>query len=151
VVNAKRQQAMAFGDERRGGVALELYMVGLIVRDMRAAVTFYHHLGLAIPDGSEEKTFVEIKMTGMSFFLDATASVWDPDYVWSADARVAAEVGKHGHLLEFNLLERKAVDAMYDKLMNLGYRSHRAPYEASPEAYFALVFDPDGNMILFSA
>jgi predicted lactoylglutathione lyase len=132
-------------------VALELYMVGLIVRDMSAAVTFYRHLGLAIPEGAEERRFVEIKMTGISLFLDATASVWDPDYVRSPDALVASEVGKHGHLLEFNLLERGAVDEMYDKLMQLGYRSHRAPYEVSSEAYFALVFDPDGNMVLLSA
>jgi hypothetical protein len=40
---------------------------------------------------------------------------------------------------------------MYDKIMRLGYRSHRAPYEVSSEAYFALVFDPDGNMVLLSA
>jgi catechol 2,3-dioxygenase-like lactoylglutathione lyase family enzyme len=126
-------------------------MVGLIVRDMQAAVAFYRHLGLAIPEGSEEKRFVEIKMAGMSLFLDSTASVWDPDYVQSSDALVAAEGGKHGHLLEFNLLERQAVDAMYDKLMHLVYRSHRAPYEVSPEAYFALVYDPDSNMVLLSA
>jgi catechol 2,3-dioxygenase-like lactoylglutathione lyase family enzyme len=132
-------------------MALELYMVGLIVRDMRAAVTFYRHLGLAIPEGGEEQKFVEIKMTGMSLFLDATASVWDPGYVSSQDALLATQVGKHGHLLEFNLRERDAVDAMYAKLTNLGYRSHRAPYEVSSEAYFALVFDPDGNMALLSA
>jgi hypothetical protein len=132
-------------------VALELYMVGLIVRDMVAAVTFYRLLGLAIPEGSEEQRFVEIKMTGMSLFLDASASAWDPGYVTSHDALLAADVGKHGHLLEFNLLTRAAVDAMYDKLTRLGHRSHRAPYEVTPEAYFALVFNPDGNMILFSA
>jgi catechol 2,3-dioxygenase-like lactoylglutathione lyase family enzyme len=126
-------------------------MVGLIVRDMPAAVTFYRHLGLAIPEGSEEQRFVEIKMAGMSLFLDATASAWDPGYVHSSDAMVGAEVGKHGHLLEFNLLERDAVDALYDKLMRLGYRSHRAPYEVTSKAYFALVYDPDGNMILLSA
>ena len=137
--------------EGEGNVALELYMVGLIVRDMPAAVTFYRHLGLAIPEGGEEQRFVEIKMRGMSLFLDATASVWDPGHVTSQDALLAGEVGKHGHLLEFNLLTREAVDTMYNKLMGFGYRSHRAPYEVTPEAYFALVFDPDGNMILFSA
>jgi catechol 2,3-dioxygenase-like lactoylglutathione lyase family enzyme len=126
-------------------------MVGLIVRDMRAAVTFYRQMGLAIPEGSEEKRFVEIKMRGMSLFFDATASEWDPEYVRGPDALIAAEVGKHGHLLEFNLQERGAVDELYDKLMRLGYRSHRAPYEVSSKAYFALVYDPDGNMVLLSA
>lgn len=132
-------------------MALELYMVGLIVRDMKAAVDFYRHLGLAIPEGSEEKTFVEVKMTGMSLFFDASASVWDPGYVGRPEALAAAEAGKHGHLLEFNLRERDAVDAMYAKLTSLGYRGYRAPYETPFGPYFALVFDPDGNMILLSA
>jgi catechol 2,3-dioxygenase-like lactoylglutathione lyase family enzyme len=132
-------------------MALELYMVGLIVRDMKATVDFYRHLGLAIPEGSEETPFVEVKMTGMSMFFDASASLWDPDYVGRPEALLAAEAGKHGHVLEFNLLERDAIDAMYAKLTSLGYQSYRAPYETPYGAYFALVFDPDGNMILLSA
>src|SRR5262245_38179449 len=132
--------------ERGYLVALELYMVGLIVRDMAAAVAFYRHLGVAIPPGSEERRFVEIKMTGMSLFLDATASAWDPDYVSRPEARIAAEAGKHGHLLEFKLPNRRAVDELYDTLTRLGYHTYRDPYEVAANAYFALVFDPDGNM-----
>lgn len=131
-------------------MALELYMVGLVVRDMKATVEFYRHLGLAIPEGCEEKVFVEVKMTGMSLFFDSSASTWDHEYVAERAAQ-ADTGGKHGHVLEFNLLERDAVDAMYAKLMRQGYRSHRAPYVTPFDVYFALVFDSDGNMILLSA
>jgi catechol 2,3-dioxygenase-like lactoylglutathione lyase family enzyme len=51
-------------------MALELFMVGLIVRDMEAAVTFYRRLGLAVPEGSETKPHVQIKMeSGLTLFL----------------------------------------------------------------------------------
>jgi hypothetical protein len=41
---------------------LELYMLGLIVQDMPKALTFYRRLGLAVPEGSEQQSHVEIKM-----------------------------------------------------------------------------------------
>jgi len=41
---------------------LELYMIGLIVQDMRKSLEFYRQLGLAISERSEEQTHVEVKM-----------------------------------------------------------------------------------------
>lgn len=132
-------------------MARELYMVGLIVRDMRAPIAFYRQLGLAIPEGSEDESFVAVEMTGMSLFFDASASSWDPEFAAAERVLTAEPPSKHGHVLEFNLVEREAVDAMYATLVRSGYRVHRAPYATPFGAYFALVFDPDGNMVLFSA
>jgi hypothetical protein len=42
-------------------MALELYMLGLIVQDMGKSLEFYRRLGLAIPEGSENQTHVEVK------------------------------------------------------------------------------------------
>lgn len=54
-------------------MALDLYMLGLIVHDMDTSLTFYRRLGLAIPDGSEAQTHVEVKMGGeLTFFLTLT-------------------------------------------------------------------------------
>ena len=39
-------------------MALELYMLGLIVLDMGKSLEFYRWLGLAIPEGSEANTHV---------------------------------------------------------------------------------------------
>ncbi|GCE27665.1 hypothetical protein KDA_31490 [Dictyobacter alpinus] len=44
--------------ERKGNMALELSMFGLIVQDMQKSLEFYRRLGLAIPAGSEENTHV---------------------------------------------------------------------------------------------
>ena len=62
-------------------MALELYMLGLIVQDMGKSLEFYRQLGLAIPEGSEALTHVEVKMgSGLTFFLDSRPSRWDPGY-----------------------------------------------------------------------
>ena len=130
-------------------MALELYMLGLIVQDMGKALEFYRRLGLAIPEGSEEKTHVEVKMgSGLTFFLDSSPARWDPRLV-KRDDRVEATDG-YRTILEFYLKTRGAVDAKYAELTDFGYQSHRAPYETSFGMYFAMIRDPDGNTILLS-
>ena len=60
-------------------MALELFMVGLIVQEMDKSLEFYRRLGLEIPEGSEQMTHVEIKMgSGLTFFLDSRPKRWDP-------------------------------------------------------------------------
>ena len=54
-------------------------------------------------------------------------------------------------ILEFYLKERAAVDAKYAELTGLGYQSYHAPFVSSIGMYFAMINDPDGNIILLSA
>ena len=125
-------------------MVLELYMVGVIVEDMGKAVEFYRRLGVAIPEGSETKQHVEVKMSGLTFFLstkEANAR-WDP-------AKTEAS-GGYRIILEFYLETRQAVDAKYAELTGFGYQGHVAPYETPFHVYFAMVNDPDGNTILLS-
>jgi predicted lactoylglutathione lyase len=138
-------------EERNETMALELYMLGLIVQDMGKALEFYRRLGLAIPEGSEEKTHVEVKMgSGLTFFLDSRPARWDPQFVQRDDpGRMEASDGYRA-ILEFYLKTRDAVDAKYKELTGFGYQSHRAPYETSFGMYFAMIRDPDGNTILLS-
>ena len=138
-------------DERIRAVARELYMVGLIVTDMRKSVEFYRRLGVAIPEGSEENSFVAIKMTGMSFFLSSQPTLWDPHYGQRATQVTPATTGSFTHVLEFNLQERAVVDALYAELVHFGYQTYREPYQTPLGPYFALVYDPDGNTVLLSA
>jgi catechol 2,3-dioxygenase-like lactoylglutathione lyase family enzyme len=130
-------------------MALELYMLGLIVRDMPAALAFYRRLGLDIPDGSEATSHVEVPMGGMTFFLDSDPARWDARY----DARAAARPAGDGYpaLLEFYLREQSALEAKYAELTGYGYEGFRAPYRTSFGMCFAMVRDPDGNTILLSA
>jgi catechol 2,3-dioxygenase-like lactoylglutathione lyase family enzyme len=126
-------------------VALELYMVGVIVSDMARAIEFYRRLGVEIDEGTEEQEHVEVKMGEMVFFLSTRRANarWDPA------AREPA--GGYRIILEFYLETREALDAKYDELTGFGYASHVAPYDVTPELRFAMVDDPDGNTILLSA
>ena len=126
-------------------MGLELYMVGVIVEEMTRAIEFYRRLGLDIPDGSETKFHVEVKMGQMTFFLNTKQANarWDP-------AKTDAS-GGYRIILEFYLKSREAVDAKMTEMAAYGYKVHVAPYEVTPELYFAMIDDPDGNTILLSA
>ncbi|MHB8598551.1 MAG: VOC family protein [Ktedonobacteraceae bacterium] len=131
-------------------MALELFMIGLPIHDMGKSLEFYRRLGLAIPEGSEGQTHVEIKMgSGLTFFLDSKPSRWDPGYVRKNNPGEASD--SYPFILEFYLKDRAILEAKYRELTGSGYQGYRAPYETSFGMYFAMVNDPDGNTILLSA
>ena len=133
-------------------MALELYMLGLVVHDMPTALEFYRRLGLAIPDGSEKQSHVEIKMgNGFTFFLDSNPARWDPGFATQAAPEPSAAADRYPVILEFYLKEQTALAAKYAELIDFGYQSYREPYRTSFGMYFAMVKDPDGNTILLSA
>ncbi|GHO46266.1 VOC family protein [Ktedonospora formicarum] len=133
-------------------MALNLYMVGLISQDMSRSLDFYRRLGVAIPDDSEDKTHVEVKMgNGLTFFLDSMPARWDPGYVKPHGTEYTEMSNNYSSVLEFYLEDRTVLDAKYAELTSLGYQGHRKPYVTSFGMYFALIKDPDGNMILLSA
>ncbi len=132
-------------------MALELYMLGLIVQDMGKSLEFYRRLGLTIPEGSEAQTHVEVKMgSGLTFFLDSRPSRWDPGYVRSDVPGSREARNNYRSILEFYLKTQEAVEAKYAELTGLGYQGYHAPYETSFGMCFAMVNDPDGNTILLS-
>ena len=126
-------------------MGLELYMVGVIVEDMAKSVEFYRRLGVDIPEGSEEKPHVPVKMGEMTFFLNTRSlnARWDPAKIEAA--------GGYRIILEFYLKTREEVDAKYAEMIGYGYQGHVAPFETPFNAYFAMINDPDGNTILISA
>ena len=127
-------------------MGLELYMVGVMVKDMGKAVEFYRRLGVDIPEGSENQQFIPIKMGEMTFFLNThELNVrWDP-------AKTEAAGGGYRIILEFYLKTRPEVDAKYAEMISYGYESHVAPFETPFKNYFSMINDPDGNTILISA
>jgi predicted lactoylglutathione lyase len=126
-------------------MGLELYMVGVMVEDMARAIEFYRRLGVEIPEGSETKGHVEVKMSGLTFFLTTHQinARWDP-------AKTEAS-GGYRIILEFYLKTREALDAKYAEMIGYGYESHVAPYVTPFKMYFAMINDPDGNTILLSS
>ncbi len=128
-------------------MGLEIYMIGVIVEDMPRAIEFYRRLGVDIPDGSERKPHVEVKMGALTFFLTTRAMNrrWDP-----LNMDPATE-GGYRMILEFYLENREAVDAKYAELTGYGYSSQVAPYVTAFNMYFALIRDPDNNTVLLSS
>ena len=132
-------------------MALELYMLGLIVQDMGRSLEFYRRLGLAIPEGSDKMTHVEVKMgSGLTFFLDSNPTRWDSRFARREDAEHLEPSDFYHSILEFYLQTQDAVDATYAELTGLGYQGYRAPYDTSFGMRFAMIKDPDGNIILLS-
>jgi catechol 2,3-dioxygenase-like lactoylglutathione lyase family enzyme len=125
-----------------------LHMIGLIVRDMNASLEFYRRLGLAIPEGSEHKSHVEITMNnGLVFFLDSQPARWDPAVITRTQTPT---LGAYGVVLEFYLETQEAVDAKHAELLAFGYSSHAAPNDVGNGMRFAFINDPDGNTVLLS-
>jgi predicted lactoylglutathione lyase len=138
--------------ERMDSMALELSMLGVIVHDMPAALEFYRRLGLAIPDGSEKQSHVEVKMgSGLTFFLDSKPRRWDASFGTHSEPERSAAADRYPVILEFFLADQNAVAAKYTELIDFGYQSYREPYSTSFGMYFAMIKDPDGNTILLSA
>ncbi len=109
-------------------MALELYMVGVIVEDMARAAEFYRRLGVDVPEGAGTEEHVEVKMGELTFFLSTKRANarWDP-------ARTEAS-GGYRIVLEFYLDDRAALDAKYEELTGFGYVGHCAPYDVTPGA-----------------
>lgn len=132
-------------------MALDLFMLGLVVQDMNKALEFYRRLGLDIPEGSQESTHVQVKMgNGLTFFLDSRPSFWDPGFVGKKESGRKEASGSYSSVLEFYLKTQAAVEAKYSELTGLGYQGRRAPYRTSFGMCFALIDDPDGNTLLLS-
>jgi len=128
-------------------MALNLYMVGLVVRDMGKSQEFYRRLGLALPESGGEQPVVEVKMGGELTFLllQQTGSIK------SDNPELAKEGSDRSIFLEFNLKSREAVNAKYAELIGSGYQGYHTPFESPFGAYLALVNDPDGNIVVLSA
>lgn len=118
-----------------------LAVIGLAVTDMAASLRFYRLLGLDIPGGQEAEAHVEVDLGGLRLAWD-TVEVLRGVYDGWDDAPT-------GHRIElaFACEGRGAVDATYATLVVHGYRGHKAPWDAFWGQRYAVVEDPDGNLI----
>lgn len=125
-------------------MSVQLSMVGLMVRDMAAALTFYRRLGLAIPEGAEAQRFVQLRMeSGVTIF-------WDTVFADRYDPGRTPPAGGYQIMLEFFLADNAAVDAKYAEMVGHGYHGRRAPVQTNGP-YAAMIDDPDGNVVLLTA
>ena len=121
-------------------------LIGIVVHDMAAALRFYRLLGLEIPPNTETEPHVEVVLPGGFRIawdsLEMMKSIY-PDWI---------EPAGHRMTLAFKCESPAAVDALYERVVQSGYRGHRAPWDAFWGQRYAVVVDPDGNLVdLFAA
>lgn len=124
----------------------KLDLIGIIVRDMPAALAFYRQLGWDIPAEMDKEGHVEhVLPNGLRIAWDTHEVVrsFDPDWQPST--------GGHRIGLAFLCESPAEVDALFNRLTGMGYRAHKAPFDAFWGQRYAQVEDPDHNVIDFFA
>ena len=117
-----------------------LNQLNLVARDMEASAVFYRRLGMEIEDsGPDHRTATNAG--ALDFDLDSRkfAKVWNSS---TADAPGAPSV-----VIGFGVASRAEVDRLYQELTAAGYRGQQRPYDAFWGARYAIVEDPDGNLV----
>jgi uncharacterized glyoxalase superfamily protein PhnB len=112
----------------------------LFVRDLESSLAFYAMLGLQVERVS--KVFARAATANGPLIELGTrelTSSYDPH--WQEPR------GPATNTLNFELPSRAAVDALYAKLVGAGYRGHLPPCDPPWQARFAIVDDPDGNVV----
>jgi catechol 2,3-dioxygenase-like lactoylglutathione lyase family enzyme len=123
-----------------------LDMLGLVVRDMAAALAFYRRLGLEIADGAESEAHVEATLPG------GLRIAWDTvEVMQSFDPGWAPAAGGAAFSLAFLVDSPAEVDSLYAELTGAGYAGHLEPWDAFWGQRYAVVKDPDGNDVALFA
>ena len=122
-------------------MAVRLDVIGIAVKDMAASLRFYRALGIPVPEGQDAEGHVDVEAGGIRIAWD-TVEVLKQVYLDWNDQPV-------GHRIElaFQCDSGADVDATYARVVGLGYRGHRAPGDAFWGQHYAIVEDPDGNLI----
>jgi catechol 2,3-dioxygenase-like lactoylglutathione lyase family enzyme len=114
----------------------------IVVEDMARSLTFYEHLGFKFPPEAFGEPHVEAELPGGQvrvFWNTAdTVAIYAPDYRPVPQGRVG---------LGFQLDTPAEVDTLFDRLKTLGHRGDRTPWDAPWGARYAIVYDPDGNLV----
>ncbi|MFB9274045.1 VOC family protein [Cohnella cellulosilytica] len=121
-------------------MGIKFDMIGIVVKDMQNALDFYRVLGLEIPKSADDDMHVEVAQTGFRLAFDTQETVKDIYGGWDEPA---------GHRIELAFLcdSREAVDELFQKITGNGYSGYREPWDAVWGQRYAIVQDPDGNLI----
>jgi uncharacterized glyoxalase superfamily protein PhnB len=127
-------------------MAISLHTVGITVKNLGKALSFYRTLGLSIPEGQDNEHHVEFTSESgysIGFIPESTMLHTNPDW--------QAPTGNNRISLQFACKTPAEVDKTYKNLVEAGHQSFKEPWDAFWGQRFAQVIDPDGNNIGFFA
>lgn len=121
-------------------------LIGIVVRDMSTALRFYRLLGLDIPTDQDVEPHVGVTLpNGFHIAWDSLEMIKGiyPDWTPPVGQRMT---------LAFKCESPAEVDALYELVIQNGYPGYKAPWDAFWGQRYAVVIDPDGNLVdLFAA
>jgi catechol 2,3-dioxygenase-like lactoylglutathione lyase family enzyme len=121
-----------------------LNQVNIVAGDWEASLAFYRLLGLDVDDGVEWPPESGARHAGVSCEVGGTALEFDnPPMV-----RIyAGDVGGASAVLGFAYPSAEDVDAACARIAAAGHTVVKQPHDAFWGARYAIVQDPDGNLV----
>lgn len=121
-------------------MTVKLKRVAIFVEQMQRALDFYRMLGFEIPESANEEHHVEVEQNGVLLAF----GTWESAQIIldSPDKPVA-----HRMELAFQFDSREALDEVYGRLTAQGFIGHREPRDLPWGERYAIVIDPDGNLV----
>ena len=119
----------------------KLDAIGIVVKDMSAALRFYRLLGLDFPEETGGEDHVEASLpSGLRVMLDSEELI--KGFVKDWQQPVGQRVG-----LAFLCDSPQEVDAMFKTVVEAGFKGKTEPWDAFWGQRYAQVSDPDGNAV----
>ena len=119
--------------------------IHIFVRDMKTALDFYRRLGIELPRDADKQEHVLVTLPGgmeLAFGTLELTRKYDPKF---------APPRGSPNSLQFAVDSRADVDRIHAELVAAGYTSHLAPHDAFWGSRYAVVDDPDGNVVGFQS
>jgi Predicted lactoylglutathione lyase len=119
---------------------MKLDAIGIVAKDLSVSVRFYQMLGLHFPELKGDEQHVEaVSSSGLRVMLDSeelmkTIKPW----VQPSGQRMT---------LAFAFDNPAAVDEIYARFVEAGFRGEKEPWNAFWGQRYAIVLDPDGNAV----
>jgi len=128
--------------------APSLDQINLVCKNMEVTLQFYRALGLDIPEASVWRTehgphHVEVSMSDgidLSFDSEALARAYNQGWSETSSRRTGSVIG-------FRVTTRQSVDELHKKLTDMGYPTSQPPFDAFWGSRYAIVEDPDENLV----
>ncbi len=116
-------------------------LVGIVVRDMKTSLQFYRLLDLDISPDADTEAHVELTTLG-GFRI-----AWDTVELMKRIHSEWPEAQGHRMVLAFKCASPADVDRLYQRVIGAGYRGHKAPWDTFWGQRYAVIEDPDGNLV----
>ncbi|MGE0728485.1 MAG: VOC family protein [Acidimicrobiia bacterium] len=129
-------------------MSLDLDQFDLVSADPEAALQFYRHLGVDIPDDAIWRTdtgihHIDVTLpSGVILHIDSVPLADHYDTGWNGQQPTGPSI-----ILNFKVGDRPHVDDLYERMVEHGYPAAQPPYDTFWGARYAIVIDPDGNHI----